>query len=320
MTLRLAVNRQAWLDHVHAQAALLGDSQHLVPVVKGNGYGFGRPILIEQALSLANEIAVGTVYEAHDVPASHTPLVLTPVGNDLPSSLPNTAVLVVGSVHHVNTLVSHGWSGRVIIKLRSSVQRFGIAGASGVAALVSAVNAAGFEQHGWSVHPPLDGSPADHAKEITQWLGLVPNNLPMYVSHVDAETLNALRTAHPQRSIIARSGTSLWLGDKSMLKLEVDVLDVSRVNGGTAGYRNTPITGSGSLVVVGCGSSHGVVAHAGDVSPFHFAQQRIAMLEPPHMHSTILFVPDGVACPTVHDLVDVQQPISRVFVDTISWT
>ena len=318
MTLRLTVNRQAWLDHVHTHAAGLGDAQHLVPVVKGNGYGFDRPLLIEQATQFATEIAVGTVFEAHDIPASHTPIVLTPVGNELPTSLPSNAVLVVGSVQHVHTLVSHGWTGRVIIKLRSSVQRFGVAGAD-VALVVSAVKAAGFEQHGWSVHPPLDGSAADHMQEIAQWLSVVPNDLPMYVSHIDASTLNTLRTAHSQRKIVARSGTSLWLGDKSMLTLGTDVLDVSRVNGGTAGYRNTPITGSGSLVVVGCGSSHGVVANAGDLSPFHFAQQRLTMLEPPHMHSTILFVQDGATCPTVNDIVDVQQPLTRVFADTISW-
>ena len=299
MTLRLTVNRQAWLGHVHTHAAGLGDTQHLVPVVKGNGYGFGRPLLIEQATQFATEIAVGTVFEAHDIPPSHTPIVLTPVGDELPVSLPSNAVLVVGSVQHVNTLVSHGWSGRVII--------------------VSAVSAAGFEQHGWSVHPPLDGTAANHMQEIAQWLSVVPNNLPMYVSHIDASTLNTLRTAHSQRKIVARSGTSLWLGDKSMLTLCADVLDVSRVNGGTAGYRNTPITGSGSLVVVGCGSSHGVVANAGDLSPFHFAKQRLTMLEPPHMHSTILFVQDGATCPTVNDIVDVQQPLTRVFVDTIAW-
>jgi alanine racemase len=318
MTLRLTVNRQAWLGHVQTQAATLGNSELLVPVVKGNGYGFGRPILIEQALSIATEIAVGTVFEAHDIPGSHTPIVLTPVGNELPTSLPRNAVLVVGSVQHVNTLVAHGWSGRVIIKLRSSVQRFGAPRAD-VASVVSAVNTAGFEQHGWSVHPPLDGTTTDHAQEITQWLSILPNNLPIYVSHVDADSLNALRNANQQRKIIARSGTSLWIGDKSMLTLGVDVLDVSRVNGGTAGYRNTPISGSGSLVVVGCGSSHGVVANAGDLSPFHFAKQRLAMLEPPHMHSTILFVQDGASCPTANDIVDVQQPLTRVFVDTIAW-
>ncbi len=318
MTLRLTVDRQAWLHHVQTHAAGLGDTNHLVPVVKGNGYGFGRPILIEQALSLATEIAVGTVFEAHDIPATHTPLVLTPVGFEIPSSLPNNAVLVVGSVHHVDTLVAHGWSGRVIIKLRSSVQRFGVTRAD-IASVMSAVDRAGFVQHGWSVHPPLDGPATDHMEEISQWLSILPNNLPMYVSHVDASALNALRAAHSPRKVIARCGTSLWLGDKSMLTLSADVLDVNHVNGATAGYRNTPISGSGSLVVVGCGSSHGVIAHPGDISPFHFANQRLAMLEPPHMHSSMLFVQDDVACPTVNDFVDVQQPLSRVFVDTISW-
>ena len=104
MTLRLTVNRQAWLGHVHTHAAGFGDTQHLVPVVKGNGYGFGRPLLIEQALSIATEIAVGTVFEAHDIPASHTPIVLTPVGNELPASLPRNAVLVVGSVQHLSLI------------------------------------------------------------------------------------------------------------------------------------------------------------------------------------------------------------------------
>jgi hypothetical protein len=198
------------------------------------------------------------------------------------------------------------------------VQRFGVT-AGELVSVVGAVNAAGFEQHGWSVHPPLDGTTSAHAQEIAQWLSVVPNDLPMYVSHVDADSLNTLRAANQQRKIIARSGTSLWLGDKSMLTLGTDVLDVSRVNGGTAGYRNTPISGSGSLVVVGCGSSHGVTANAGDLSPFHFAKQRLAMLEPPHMHSTILFIQDGENCPTVNDIVDVQQPLTRVFVDTIAW-
>ena len=208
MTLRLTVNRQAWLDHVHTHAAGLGDTQHLVPVVKGNGYGFGRPLLIEQATQFATEIAVGTVFEAHDIPPSHTPIVLTPVGDELPVSLPSNAVLVVGSVQHVNTLVSHGWSGRVIIKLRSSVQRFGVAGAD-VASVVSAVDAAGFEQHGWSVHPPLDGTAADHMQEIAQWLSVVPNNLPMYVSHIDASTLNTLIHTHTASLFPILSGT--WI-------------------------------------------------------------------------------------------------------------
>ena len=40
---RLTVSRSAWLQHVRATAEAYGPA--LVPVVKGNGYGFGRPTL-----------------------------------------------------------------------------------------------------------------------------------------------------------------------------------------------------------------------------------------------------------------------------------
>jgi hypothetical protein len=34
----------------------------------------------------------------------------------------------------------------------------------------------------------------------------------------------------------------------------------------------------------------------------------------------MLFVPTGNSCPAVGDVVDVQQPLTRVFVDTITWS
>ena len=101
MTLRLTVNRQLWLDHVRHTAGQHGPT---LPVVKGNGYGFGRPILFEQASHISDQVAVGTVFEASDVPPPLTPVVLTPAGSHMPSTLPTQAVLTVGSIHHVETL------------------------------------------------------------------------------------------------------------------------------------------------------------------------------------------------------------------------
>jgi len=250
MTLRLTVNRQAWLDHVRLTA-----SQHetVLPVVKGNGYGFGRPILFEQAAHLADHVAVGTVYEATDVPPSLTPVVLTPAGTHLPSSLSAHAVLTVGSLDHVAALRSHN------------------------------------------------------------------DNLPVYISHITAEQIGSLRSQFPNRTFVSRLGTSLWLGDKSMMKLTAEVLDVHAVDGGTAGYRSTALPGSGHIVIVGAGSAHGVSEIVGVGSPFHFAQQRVALVEPPYMHSSMLFVPVGQPVPRVGERVDVQQPLTRVSADTISW-
>jgi len=315
MTLRLTVNRQAWLDHVRLTA-----SQHetVLPVVKGNGYGFGRPILFEQAAHLADHVAVGTVYEATDVPPSLTPVVLTPAGTHLPSSLSAHAVLTVGSLDHVAALRSHNWQGSVLIKLQSTMQRFGVAG-NELAALQSACTKESLNVVGWSIHPPLNNDNQDRSGEVSCWMELLHDNLPVYVSHITAEQIGSLRSQFPNRTFVSRLGTSLWLGDKSMMKLTAEVLDVHAVDGGTAGYRSTALPGSGHIVIVGAGSAHGVNEIVGVGSPFHFAQQRVALVEPPYMHSSMLFVPVGQPVPRAGERVDVQQPLTRVSADTISW-
>ena len=315
MTLRLTVNRQAWLDHVRLTA-----SQHgtVLPVVKGNGYGFGRPILFEQTAHLADHVAVGTVYEATDVPPSLTPVVLTPAGTHLPSSLPAHAVLTVGSLDHVAALRSRNWHGSVLIKLQSTMQRFGVSG-SELTALQSACEQASLNVIGYSIHPPLNADGQDRRGEVSCWLELLTDSLPIHVSHITAEQINSLRSQFPNRTFVSRMGTALWLGDKSMMKLTAEVLDVHAVEGGTAGYRSTALPGSGHIVIVGAGSAHGVSEIVGVGSPFHFAQQRVALVESPYMHSSMLFVPVGQPIPRVGESVDVQQPLTRVSADTISW-
>ena len=74
MGLRLSVRAAAWRDQVRSVADV---SPGLIPVVKGNGYGFGRPTLMAVARELTAPgalIAVGTVYEAADTPADRTAL------------------------------------------------------------------------------------------------------------------------------------------------------------------------------------------------------------------------------------------------------
>ena len=62
--------------------------------------------------------------------------------------------------------------------------------------------------------------------------------------------------------------------------------------GERAGYRLIEVADDGHLVVVGAGSAHGVAALPDGASPFHFARTRMAMLEPPHMHTSMLVCPD----------------------------
>src|SRR4029078_3227433 len=73
--LRLTVQRAAWEAHIDGVAATLDG---LVPVVKGNGYGFGRATLHPLVKGLADFVCVGTIYELDHVAERVTPIVLTP--------------------------------------------------------------------------------------------------------------------------------------------------------------------------------------------------------------------------------------------------
>lgn len=312
MGLRLTVQRRRWLSSIDEVASRLPG---LVPVVKGNGYGFGRSTLMPIAAGLAPRIAVGTVYEAADVPADRDALVLTPhLGPPLVGA---NAILTIGHLAHVDAL--GGWRGRVVVKLGSSMRRYGVA-PSGLGVLLDHAHHAGLDVIGFSIHLDLAGSGVTHRREIDAWLAHLDPTLPLAISHVDAEDDADLRAAYPDRRFEIRVGTALWHADKSLFHLTADVLEVHDVTAGeTAGYRAARVPGDGCLVLVAAGSAHGVCALDGGRSPFHFARQRIEMIEPPHMHTTMLFVAAGRPCPSIGDRVDVQRPLITTAVDELVW-
>lgn len=312
MTLRLSVESAAWQKHVSEMARTLGD---VLPVVKGNGYGFGRSTLMSHAGTISSDVAVGTVHELGDVPLAMRPFVLTPVGVGV-SAIPRAdTVLTVGSQRDLNVLSSLGARHEVVIKIESSMHRYGVS-ATEAASLREMAERAGHRVVAWSLHLPLAGTENDHANEAIASARSLSPDIPMHVSHVGSAV--ALLRESLQHHITVRSGTQLWLGDKSMLALHADVIAVRRPAAASAGYRSSAIAPSARLVMIGCGSSHGVSALDDGRSPFHFAKRRIDMLEPPHMHTTMLVVTDE-PCPRDGDWVDVQQPLTRVQPDVIEW-
>jgi hypothetical protein len=98
VTIRLTVDRERWWAHATAVAASI---EGLIPVVKGNGYGFGRHGLAIAAVELSPVIAVGTVHELDGLPDGCTPLVLTPTLTPPDST---EVVLTVASQHHIDAL------------------------------------------------------------------------------------------------------------------------------------------------------------------------------------------------------------------------
>lgn len=311
MTVRLSVRREAWSLHISRTAAAVDG---LVPVVKGNGYGFGRAVLHPEAAKLAADVCVGTVHELDHVAPGTVPVVLTPTLERPASAAP---VLTIGSPAHLRHLT--GWHGRVLVKVASSMRRFGVAPGA-LAALLRDATAARLDVVGAAVHLPLAGDDDAHLAEIEVLLPHVDPALPVWVSHLAPESFARLQDRHPRRTFRLRLGTALWHGDKSFLHLTADVLDNQAARAGDlAGYRARPVPSDGRLVLAGGGSAHGIAPLAGGASPFHFARHRLALLEDPHMHTSMLHVPAGQPAPAVGDRVDVQRPLITTYADEIEW-
>lgn len=302
--MRLTIRTTIWRSQV-AQVANAVDG--LVPVVKGNGYGFGRTWLAQFASEFSDTVAVGTLHELDGIPAELTAVVLTPTLTAPESTDP---ILTVGSHEHIAAL--DGWAGRVIVKLATEMQRYG-----GGIELVDQARMAGLDVRGVSLHPPLAGSDESHRDSIVAALPSIDPALPVWLSHLDPESYASLPGSHDYR---LRLGTSLWHGDKSALALTADVLQVRPVDAGdTAGYRLGAVPGPGHLVMIGAGTANGVTPLADGRSPFHFARTRLALHEPPHMHTSMAFVAESDSLPTVGDRVDVQRPLHMTAVDEFEW-
>jgi alanine racemase len=313
MTLRLTVRRPAWRSHI---ARFARSVDGLVPVVKGNGYGFGRATLLPIAQELADHVGVGTVHELDDgVDAAQ--VVLTPA-----AAPPNRAdvILTVGAPLDCERL--SGWGGRVMIKLQSSMRRYGCT-PSELPTLLKAAAANGLTPVAYALHLPLAGDDERRLREVAEWLEHL-DGIPLWVSHLSPPAFADLQAANAGRQFRLRVGTALWHGDKSSLQLRADVTHTASVRSGDhAGYHLTAVPGDGAVTLIGAGSAHGVAPLTGadgtSLSPFHFNRTRLALLEPPHMHTSMAFVPAASTGPRVGDWVDVQRPLISTLVDELRW-
>ncbi|MER6048509.1 alanine racemase [Streptomyces sp. BHT-5-2] len=322
MALTLYVDTARWRAH---QQSVLQQFPGLVPVCKGNGYGFGHERLAEEATGLGSDIlAVGTTYEAAQIKDyfSGDLLVLTPFRHgEEPVPLPDRAIRSVSSVEGVGGLVG----ARVVIEVMSSMKRHGVR-PEDLPKLAAGIDDVRLE--GFAIHLPLDRTDgSDSVDEVIGWMDrLRANRLPlhtMFVSHLKPDEFTRLQQQFPQTRFRARIGTRLWLGDHEATEYRGSVLDVTRVaKGDRFGYRQQKATADGYLVVVAGGTSHGVglespkalhgvmprakgVARAGlatvnrNLAPYVWAGKQRWFAEPPHMQVSILFVPADAPEPKV---------------------
>ncbi|MFF2805931.1 alanine racemase [Streptomyces sp. NPDC058000] len=322
MALTLYVDTPRWRAH---QQSVLQQFPGLVPVCKGNGYGFGHERLAEEATRLGSDIlAVGTTYEAAQIKDyfSGDLLVLTPFRHgEEPVPLPDRAIRSVSSVEGVGGLVG----ARVVIEVMSSMKRHGVK-PEDLPKLAAAIEDIRLE--GFAIHLPLDRADgSDSVDEVIRWMDqLRAARLPlhtMFVSHLKPNEFARLQQQFPQTRFRARIGTRLWLGDHDATEYRGSVLDVTRVaKGDRFGYRQQKAASDGYLVVVAGGTSHGVglespkalhgvmprakgVARAGlasvnrNLAPYVWSGKQRWFAEPPHMQVSILFVPADAPEPKV---------------------
>jgi alanine racemase len=308
VTIRLTIRTALWRSHV---ASVANRVDGLVPVVKGNGYGFGRLELARLASEFTDTIAVGTVHELDGLSGDLNAIVLTPTLTPPVTRAASTSpVLTVGNRAHVEALA--GWPGRVLVKIESSMHRYG----RGIDLLDDA-RRAGLDVVGVSIHPPLAGTAADHRREIVDLLDDLDPAVAVWVSHLDPDTYATLPDTHSYR---LRLGTGLWHGDKSFLHLDAGVLDVRSITSGdSAGYHQRRVRSDGHLVMIGAGTANGVTPLADGRSPFHFERRRLDLHEPPHMHTSMAFIPLGDPVPAIGDRIDLQRPLTTTLVDEYVW-
>jgi alanine racemase len=351
MSLTLTVDGDRWRTHLKEVA---GDQPGLVPVVKGNGYGFGRGRLARKADWLGvDTLAVGMYDELPEVSSrfSGDLLVMTPwrpfgAALEVPDAIRPRVVHTLSRVEDVRALSEREPDARFVLELRTSMLRHGLTSRDlrGAADVLGSGHG-GRRFRGIALHLPL--ASGSHLAEVHRLVdeavgaGLAEERTAIWVSHLTPDELRRLRASHADFDVRPRVGTSLWLGDRSALTVTATVLDVHPVERGEAfGYRGRSAPKAGHIVVVSGGTAHGIgleaptggssikaraatLARGGldavgfERSPFTIDGKQRLFAEPPHMQASMLFLPSGAHVPEIGDQVDVRVRFTTTAFDRV---
>lgn len=335
MSLDLYVDGPRWRAHLRSTTAAYPG---VVPVAKGNGYGFGLVSLARRAEWLGcAAVAVGTYREVSAVLQRFSGDIVVlepwrPFTADVPYD--ERVIHTLGRAEDVAALAATAPSSRVILEGLTSMRRHGFSAPD----LAAARRAArGLRVEGHALHLPLGRS---YAAEVETWLAAAP--FPRwYLSHVSKDELDVLRLAHPELELRPRVGTELWLGDRGCLSVTSTVLDSHQVaRGERVGYRQRPRTRDGVVLVMAGGTAHGIglaaptpatsarrraaaLARGGldaagrSLSPYVVAGRQRWFVEPPHMQVSLIFVPADVEAPAVGAAVEVRVRFTTTQFDAV---
>lgn len=344
VTLRLDLNR--WREHLRVVAAA---TPGLVPVIKGNGYGYGHQRLARESQRLeADTVAVGVPSEValvrEDFSGSIVVLQAWRPGEPGADELldDDRVITTVSRLEDLRNLARTGKRPRVLLEVLTSMRRHGIP-AKDLGAAVAELGELRFE--GWTIHLPMndDGRYAEAVRLARSALDARPG--PLWLSHLPTEDAIGLSrqlggTDSPV-PIRLRVGTRLWLGDEGSRKTVATVLDVHRVRRGERiGYRQRQSPLDGWVVIMSGGTSHGIGMEAPTpaaslrqravsaatgsleaaglaLSPYTIGGRKRWFCEPPHMQASMIFLPKSQTPPQVGEEVPVELRLTTALVDTV---
>ena len=343
MPVTLHVDGPRWRRHLKSFADA---HPGLVPVAKGNGYGFGMASLARRCAWLGvDTMAVGTYEEAPGALSRFDGDVLVlspwrPFLDDVPED--RRLIHTVSRVEDLEQLADRQPGARVVVEGLTSMNRHGLTRHELAAA---AEHLVGLRLAGFAVHLPMAGGRLD---EADQWAAVLETSrldtATLYVSHLTDDELAELRERRPGLNVRPRIGTALWLGDRGALRVTGTVLDRHQVaRGERVGYRQRPMPRDGWLVVVAGGTAHGIGLEAPTAatsmrqraisvargsleaaglaySPFTIGGKQRWFVEPPHMQASMLFLPAGTEPPEIGDEVPIDVRFTTTRVDRVEIT
>ncbi|MCI1749741.1 MAG: alanine racemase [Acidipropionibacterium sp.] len=243
MSLVMHVDAAAWRAH---QDRVASSTEGIVPVAKGNGYGFGLPRLAAEASRLGvDTLAVGTAEEVAAVRSGSAGGLASAGGAGLPGFEGDVVVLtpwrpgdevaepLLEEPHVITTLsrvedvaaVAAAHPGaRVILEALTSMARYGLRADE----FPEAVEAAqGLEIVGWTIHLPMIGEHLGEATDLAT-AALAAHRAPLWVSHLRPTDLDRFRRTFDV-PVRPRIGTELWLGADGALHYQASVQEVHDV-------------------------------------------------------------------------------------------
>ena len=302
MTFSLNVDAVKFRNHLNAVVTECRSAGgQIVPVVKGNGYGFTREILAAEANTLGlKRIAIGTVWELAEALAQFPGeiVVLEPfnAADDLANAqwkliLKNNTSRVILTLSDLNfSAAAAAGATRIYLEGLTSLHRFGISKSN--FSKIDQSQLGNLSVVGLSLHLPIVDStkPTGAIAEVSSavdsnklsgkvlevWNWIIKyqeianaQSFPMHLSlsHLstkDVAALNAMCSSYNYLvNFDLRVGTSLWLGAPEALSVSGTILQIHNVSAVTqVGYQQVTTSGHDRLIVVSGGTSHGVALAA----------------------------------------------------------